>query len=107
MPLYRAGPDGWAVQMFCGSDRRGGPRLTADEQRLKQAMLGAFTSQREVLTRFSAAQERYRVAPDHQFCRTAEQRRTPIREAILGDDRLPLARTRRPALAELGLERRA
>ena len=106
-PLYRAGPDGWAVQSFARDSR--GPEvvleLTPDEQRLKQAMLNSFETQREVVMRFSAATERFRPAPDYDFgaLPNGGQLLYEIqRWGMCGSRWLELARAAR---AQLGLER--
>jgi LmbE family N-acetylglucosaminyl deacetylase len=41
--------------------------LSDDERRLKRAMLGAYITQREMLTRFRTETERFRIAPRYAF----------------------------------------
>jgi LmbE family N-acetylglucosaminyl deacetylase len=68
VPLYRLGPDGgWLRQTF----EEGGAvlRLTDDERALKGRMIAAHASQAGTLAGFGVADERYRLAPAHDFGR--------------------------------------
>lgn len=105
-PLYRAGPDGWVVQRFADPSGEVVVDLTPDEQRLKRAMLGAFTTQREVLTRFSAAQERFRKAPDYDFSELPNDGQLLYEQQYWGMTGSRWLELARPALAGLGLDRR-
>lgn len=71
MPFYHLGPDGgWRVQRF---PDEGAPSteilLDAEERRLKQAMLDAHATQRDVLAMLKPQAERFRVSPGHDFSR--------------------------------------
>ena len=69
VPLYRLGPDGgWLRQTF---EEAGGTilHLTAAERELKARMIAAHASQAETLAGFGVADERYRLAPAHDFGR--------------------------------------
>jgi LmbE family N-acetylglucosaminyl deacetylase len=52
-----------------GSDEGVRVSLTEGERERKRAMLAAFETQRAILERFSATEERYRVAPRYDFRR--------------------------------------
>ena len=69
MPLYRAGPDGWAAQSFVPDtyNQEVVVDLSQGERDLKRRMFDAFASQRHVLVRFSAETERFRAAPSYDF----------------------------------------
>lgn len=69
MPLYRAGPEGWAVQEFLPAAGRseGIVKLRPEERDRKQAMFARHLSQIQVLARFTLDEERFRQAPDYDF----------------------------------------
>jgi LmbE family N-acetylglucosaminyl deacetylase len=69
MPLYHLGLSGWTVQRFVAA---AGPveteiHLTGEQRRLKQAMLDAHATQRQVLSMVAADVERFRPAPAYDF----------------------------------------
>lgn len=71
MPFYHLGNDGgWRVQRFPDEAT---PVidivLTPEECRLKQAMLDAHATQREVLAMLRPEAERFRLSPGHDFSR--------------------------------------
>ena len=107
MPLYRAGPDGWAVQGFADTAGEVVLELTPEEQGLKQAMLAAFQTQRNVLTRFSSATERYRPAPAHDFSELPNGGELLYEIQYWGMTGARWLQLARPALTELGLEQGA
>jgi N-acetylglucosamine malate deacetylase 2 len=69
MPLYHLGLTGWTVQRFVAA--AGPPQLeislTDEQRRLKQAMLDAHVTQRQVLSMVAADVERFRPAPAYDF----------------------------------------
>jgi LmbE family N-acetylglucosaminyl deacetylase len=68
MPLYHAGRGGWVVQHFAEA---GSPEvhlaLSAQERKLKCAMIAAHETQRETLKAFTTEREVFRLAPDYDF----------------------------------------
>jgi LmbE family N-acetylglucosaminyl deacetylase len=71
MPLYRAGPDGWAVQTFISAPGIAETvvELNQRERERKQQMFAAHLSQIQVLSRFTLDEERFRAAPPYDFRR--------------------------------------
>jgi LmbE family N-acetylglucosaminyl deacetylase len=69
MPFYRAGPSGWAMQRFLPDPDH--PELalwlSEGQRNLKQRMVAAHASQKDVLALFPIAVERFRTAPDYDF----------------------------------------
>ena len=69
VPLYHLGVTGWTVQRFV-TDSGGSEAvipLSDEQRRLKQAMLDAHATQRQVLSRLAADVERFRPAPAYDF----------------------------------------
>ena len=68
VPLYHLGLSGWTVQRFV---TEAGPEtlvtLSEEQRRLKQAMLDAHVTQRQVLSRLATDVERFRLAPAYDF----------------------------------------
>jgi LmbE family N-acetylglucosaminyl deacetylase len=68
VPLYHLGLSGWTVQRFVTEAGRETLVTLSDEQRrLKQAMLDAHVTQRQVLSRLATDVERFRLAPAYDF----------------------------------------
>ena len=69
MPLYHLGLSGWTVQHFVAAAGPAGTELhlTDEQRRLKQAMLDAHVTQRQVLSMVAADVERFRPAPAYDF----------------------------------------
>jgi LmbE family N-acetylglucosaminyl deacetylase len=69
MPLYRADPSGWARQSFVPAPDS--PELALwlgeDERALKERMVAAHVTQRDLLASFPIDVERFRAAPDYDF----------------------------------------
>jgi len=68
MPFYRAEDGAEIFQQFTPSaNPETAVRLSSEEQQLKQRMLDAHVTQRQVLRNFGATVERFRRAPDYDF----------------------------------------
>ena len=68
MPFYRAEDGAEIFQQFTPSAVvETAVPLSADERQLKQGMIDAHVTQREVLRNFGVAVERFRHAPDYDF----------------------------------------
>lgn len=68
--LYHAGPTGIETGSFLPSASKEPEvtcNLTAEERRRKQALIDCFTTQRATLKYFSAATEKFRIAPHYDF----------------------------------------
>lgn len=82
-PFYHAGRQGMETGTFLPAERET-PEivypLTPEEQRRKQALLDCFVTQKEALSHFSVAAERFRIAPGYEF------RRPPNFGEVLYDD---------------------
>ena len=104
MPLYRAGPEGWAVQEFVPAAERAEVtvELSPEERGRKQAMFACHLSQIQVLARFTLDEERFRQAPDYDFARVPNDGDLLYEKqdwGMTGERWLKLARA---ALARLG-----
>ena len=103
MPLYRAGPEGWAVQEFVPAERAEVTvELSPEERNRKQAMFACHLSQIQVLARFTLDEERFRQAPDYDFARLPNDGDLLYEKqdwGMTGERWLELARA---ALAKLG-----
>ena len=71
MPFYRASGTEWALQDFAPVDGAAEVcvDLCRDEQRVKNQMIAAYVSQRDVLGRFRLDRECFRIAPANDFQR--------------------------------------
>jgi N-acetylglucosamine malate deacetylase 2 len=71
MPFYRASGTEWALQDFAPVDGAAEVcvDLCRDEQRVKNQMIAAYVSQRDVLGRFRLDRECFRIAPAYDFQR--------------------------------------
>jgi N-acetylglucosamine malate deacetylase 2 len=69
MPLYRAGPSGFAMQDFVPDETRPQVVVELDEAALalKRRMLAAHATQWYLLQRFASRREFFRRAPDYDF----------------------------------------
>lgn len=71
-PFYHAGPCGMETGTFLPASPPAEEKvyfLSPEEQQRKQALLDCFTSQRNTLSIFPAREERYRIAPEYDFCK--------------------------------------
>lgn len=106
MPLYHAGPSGRTVQIFSAAPgcREVEVNLSETERALKERMLAAHHSQREVTCWFQCEVERFRAAPRYDFARLPNGGRLYYEEhdwGLAGRQWLELAAM---AQRELGLQ---
>ena len=70
--FYHAGPNGMTTGSFlphAQSTQEIEYRLSSEERMRKQALLACFTTQQETLRYFALDFERFRIAPEYDFCR--------------------------------------
>lgn len=71
-PFYHTGGNGMETGRFLAAERET-PELryplSEEAREHKQALLEAFTTQRDTLRHFAAGEERYRIAPNYEFRR--------------------------------------
>lgn len=68
--FYHGGPGGSSIGSFLPPPQPTAEvayRLTADEQRRKQALMDCFITQRETLRGFPLEYEKFRIAPEYDF----------------------------------------
>ncbi len=69
-PFYYAGRHGIETGMFLPAERATLEiefQLSGQERQQKQALLDCFATQRETLSYFPVAEERFRIAPEYEF----------------------------------------
>jgi N-acetylglucosamine malate deacetylase 2 len=67
---YHAGPNGIETGRFLphsSDEQEVVYQLSPEERQRKQALLGCFTTQKEVLSCFKVEEERFRIAPEYNF----------------------------------------
>ncbi len=81
--------------------------LTPEELQRKHALIDCFTSQRQTLSGFNATAERYRIAPEYDFCAPAHNPPVLYDQYPWGMDSARFAELARAAERELGSARDA
>jgi N-acetylglucosamine malate deacetylase 2 len=106
MPLYRAGPFGWARQTFAARPKcsEAAIALTPEQCSRKARMIAAFATQRQVLAGFPPSAERFRPAPDYEFRQLPNGGRLLYESYDWGMSGSRWQRLAAEALAELGLQ---